>query len=410
MKKLVFILIPLLCLQTLNSQTWVRKLDGISMWSLGKDFSGNIYAGASGTVKSIYKSTNEGENWDEILSGGSSNFLSIACDSLTNVYAGNVSNGLMKSSNGGQNWTNVPVSVFNNHSVESVACGRNGYVYVGCITGGVFRSTDYGATFPVNVINTLTIVTLAVDRFNPDIIYAGASSGSPPNYGFYRSTDGGLTFSTNLNPFNIWGVAEKSNGDLYTITTSSPYPFHKSTNGGLNWSMQCTIGGAMRGLCMDLTENFYTSGNGGVFKSTNNGMSFSNFNFTYTSNQIISFQNKILAAASGTSNGGVYIYTDSLVSVKEIQNTFPERYTLFQNYPNPFNPETIIGYNLAGKSRVTLIIYDIQGRQVSVLADLIQTAGYHKEVWNASGFPSGVYYYNLNAGSYSETKKMVLVK
>ena len=410
MKKSITVLIALLCLQSLDSQTWVRKLDGISMWSLVKDFSGNIYAGASGTVKSIYKSTDGGDMWVEVLSNGASNFLSIACDSLTNVYAGNVSNGLMKSSNGGLNWTNVPVSVFNSHSVESVACGRSGYVYVGCISGGVFRSTDNGATFPVNVINTLTIVTLAVDRFNPDIIYAGASSGSPPNYGFYRSTDGGLTFSSNLNPFNIWGVAEKLNGDLYTITTSSPYPFHKSTNGGLNWSMQCTLSSAKRGLCMDLSENFYASGNGGVFKSTDDGMSFSNFNFTFTSNQIINFQNKILVAASGTSNGGVYIYTDSLVSIKEIHNTIPKKYVLYQNYPNPFNPETIISYDIAGKSRVILIIYDIQGRQVSVLVNQIQNAGNHKAVWNASDFPSGVYYYNLTADSYSETKKMVLVK
>jgi hypothetical protein len=316
----------------------------------------------------------------------------------------------MKSSNGGQNWTNVPVSVFNSHSVESVACGRNGYVYVGCISGGVFRSTDNGVTFPVNVINTLTIVTLAVDRFNPDIIYAGASSGSPPNYGFYRSTDGGLTFSSNLNPFNIWGVAEKLNGHLYTITTTSPYPFHKSTNGGLNWSIQSTISSAKRGLCMDLSENFYASGNGGVFKSTDDGMSFSNFNFTYTSNQIISFQNKILVAASGTSNGGVYIYTDSLVSIKETHNTIPGKCALYQNYPNPFNPETILSYDLRFPANVVLEIYDIKGKSISVLVNKKQVAGKYEVLWNALNFPSGVYFYRLSADSYSETRKMAVVK
>ena len=410
MKKSITVLIALLCLQSLDSQTWVRKLDGISMWSLGKDFAGNIYAGASGSVKSIYKSTNGGENWDEVLSNGASNFLSIACDSLGNVYAGNVSNGLMKSSNGGQNWTNVPVSVFNNHSVESVACGRNGYVYAGCISGGVFRSTDYGATFPVNVINTLTIVTLAVDRFNSDIIYAGASSGSPPNYGFYRSTDAGLTFSSNLNPFNIWGVVEKLNGDLYSITTSSPYPFHKSTNSGSNWSMQSTLSSAKRGLCMDLSENFYVSGNGGVFKSTDDGLTFTNFNFTYTSNQVISFQNRILVAASGTSNGGVYIYTDSLVSVKEKHNVIPEKFVLYRNYPNPFNPETILSYDLRSPALVVLEIYDIKGKSISVLVNEKQAAGKYKVLWNALNFPSGVYFYRLSADSYSETRKMALIK
>lgn len=410
MKKFITALIVLLCVQSLNSQTWVRKLDGISMWSLCRDISGNIYAGASGTVKSIYKSTNGGENWVEVLSSGASNFLSIACDSSGNVFAANISNGLMKSTNGGQNWTNVPVSVFGSHSVESVACGKNGFVYAGCINGGVFRSTDYGSTFPVNVINTLTIVTLAVDRFNPNIIYAGASSGSPPNYGFYRSTDAGLTFSTNLNPFNIWGVAEKSNGHLYTITTSSPYPFHKSTNGGLNWAMQCTLSSAKRGMCLDISEDFYVSGNGGVFKSTDDGMTFINFNFTYTSNQIICFQNKILVAASGTSNGGVYIYSDTLVSIKENQNKAPKKFTLYQNYPNPFNPETIIEYDLNITANVLLRIYDINGKFITLLVNEKQCAGNHRVKWNASNLPSGVYFYKLAAGSHSETGKMVLIK
>jgi hypothetical protein len=417
MTKLIITFIALLCLQSLNSQTWVRKLDGISMWSLGKDFAGNIYAGASGTVKSIYKSTNGGENWDEVLSNGASNFLSLACDSLGNVFAANVSNGLMKSTNGGQNWTNVPVSVFNNHSVESITCGGNGYVYVGCITGGVFRSTDYGTTFPVNVINTLTIVTLAVDRFNPNIIYAGASSGSPPNYGFYRSTDAGLTFSTNLNPYNIWGVAEKSNGHLYTITTSSPYPFHKSTDGGMNWEMQCCISGAMRGLCMDLAENFYTAGNGGVFKSTNDGTSFANFNLTYSSNQIMCFQNKIIVAASGTSNGGVYIYSDSLVVVKQISNAVPEKFELSQNYPNPFNPKSNIKFSIpktpissiAGLE-VSLAVYDILGREIEVLVNQNLNPGSYEVYWDASKYSSGVYFYKLVCGSFSKTKKMILLK
>jgi Secretion system C-terminal sorting domain len=410
MKKLVTALIALLCLQSINSQTWVRKLDGISMWSLGKDFSGNIYAGASGSVKSIYKSTNGGENWAEVLSGGTSNFLSLACDSLGNVYAGNISNGLMKSTNGGLNWTNVPVSVFNGHSVESVACGRNGYVYAGCISGGVFRSTDYGATFPVNVINTLTIVTLAVDKFNPNIIYAGASSGSPPNYGFYVSTDAGLTFGSNLNPYNIWGVEENSNGHLYTITTSAPYPFHKSTNGGLNWTAQGNLSGAMRGLCMDIAGNFYTSGNGGVFKSTNDGVSFTNFNFTYTSNQILCFQNKILVAASGTSNGGVYIYSDSLVGTKESNSSIPRKSALHQNYPNPFNPETVISYDLPYTSGAVLEVFDVNGKLISLLVNEKQTSGTHKVKWDGSEYPSGVYFYKLTADQYSDTRKMVLIK
>jgi hypothetical protein len=410
MKKIISAIIVLLCLHTANSQTWVRTLDGISMWSLAKDCSGNVYAGASGTVRSIFKSSSGGTSWDTVLSGGASNFLYIACDSLSGIYAANVSYGVMKSSNGGLNWTNIPSSVFGSQNVNSVACGRNGYVFVGTTLGGIYRSTDGGNNFTNTALQGLTIVSLAVDRFNPDIIYAGASSGSPPNYGFYRSTNGGLNFSSNLNPYNIWGIEQKSNGNLYTVTTSTGYPFDKSTNGGLNWTTMSNLSGAMRGLCIDISENIYTAGNGGVFKSTNDGTSFSNFNLTFSSNQVICFQNKILVAVSGTANGGVYVYTDSLVSVKQPFSQVPENFMLYQNYPNPFNPGTVIGYELRSTALVKLNVFDITGKFVANLVNRVQSPGYYEASFHGTNLSSGIYFYELRAGDYTSAKKMVLVK
>ena len=161
---------------------------------------------------------------------------------------------------------------------------------------------------------------------------------------------------------------------------------------------------------MDLAENFYAAGNGGVFKSTNDGTSFTNFNFTYSANQIICFQNKILVAASGTSNGGVYIYSDSLVGVKEIYNSVPDKFTLHQNYPNPFNPETVISYDLPYTSGAVLEVFDVNGKLISLLVNEKQTSGTHKVKWDGSEYPSGVYFYKLTADQYSDTRKMVLIK
>ena len=81
-----------------------------------------------------------------------------------------------------------------------------------------------------------------------------------------------------------------------------------------------------------------------------------------------------------------------------------------QNYPNPFNASTMIKYELPQQSLVTIEIYDILGRKVGMLEDRLQPAGYHKLVWHAEDLPSGVYFYKLRAGDYSETKKMVLMK
>jgi len=87
------------------------------------------------------------------------------------------------------------------------------------------------------------------------------------------------------------------------------------------------------------------------------------------------------------------------------------KFDLFQNYPNPFNPTTAIGYRLLAVSDVELGIYNMLGQKVATLVSGRQAAGYHQVEWDASGFASGIYYYQLRGGaSFIQTKKMVLLR
>jgi immune inhibitor A len=88
----------------------------------------------------------------------------------------------------------------------------------------------------------------------------------------------------------------------------------------------------------------------------------------------------------------------------------PEEFALQQNYPNPFNPTTVINYLLPIDSYVKLKVYNLLGQEVATLVDGEQLAGYHEAVWDASAVPSGVYYYKLHAGNFTEVKKMLLVR
>lgn len=90
----------------------------------------------------------------------------------------------------------------------------------------------------------------------------------------------------------------------------------------------------------------------------------------------------------------------------------PETFTLFQNYPNPFNPGTTIKYGLPHQSRITLEIFDMLGRRVTILKDEIQPAGFYEVHYEAEGLASGVYFYQLKAGgtSFVQTGRMLLVK
>jgi serine protease len=83
---------------------------------------------------------------------------------------------------------------------------------------------------------------------------------------------------------------------------------------------------------------------------------------------------------------------------------------LSQNTPNPFNPMTEIAFNLPGGAHVSLKVYDVRGQVVAVLVDRTLGAGIHTELWDGRGHPSGVYFYRLEAGAFTETRKMIMLK
>ena len=105
-------------------------------------------------------------------------------------------------------------------------------------------------------------------------------------------------------------------------------------------------------------------------------------------------------------------YNTELVDILNTKQTVaPTGYTLFQNYPNPFNPKTTIEYEVPEKSFVTIKIYDILGREVQTLVNNQEQVRYkYKVVFDASSLSSGVYFFRLQAGSFTETKKMMVLK
>lgn len=111
-------------------------------------------------------------------------------------------------------------------------------------------------------------------------------------------------------------------------------------------------------------------------------------------------------------SGIIYGLVDDTINSVSILKT--NSFDLNQNYPNPFNPATTIRYQIPISSvkdypTVKLVIYDILGREIEILIDEKQSAGYHEISWNASEFTSGIYFYKLSVGKYSMTKKMILL-
>jgi len=123
------------------------------------------------------------------------------------------------------------------------------------------------------------------------------------------------------------------------------------------------------------------------------------------------------AVSSAQASGSIRVTN---ISVTELVNTTTfvaekpagvvSTFSLAQNYPNPFNPSTNISYTVPSHQFVSLQVYDVLGRKVATLVNETKDAGTYSVRFDASSLPSGVYLYRLQAGSYSETKKLLLMK
>ncbi|HUI29150.1 MAG TPA: alpha-amylase family glycosyl hydrolase [Candidatus Acidoferrales bacterium] len=146
---------------------------------------------------------------------------------------------------------------------------------------------------------------------------------------------------------------------------------------------------------------------------------------TYYMNDVYNDSSSAVTFSGGSLNlsvtlpaygSAVYVLSDSLInlavptSVRTGDLNIPERCTLEQNYPNPFNPTTVIGYQLSVVTHVTLKVYDVLGRSVATLVNEKQGAGTHVATFDGSRLSSGVYFYRLQAGAFTDVKKLMLMK
>ena len=105
---------------------------------------------------------------------------------------------------------------------------------------------------------------------------------------------------------------------------------------------------------------------------------------------------------------------DETTGIEE-ETHLPLNYRLFQNYPNPFNPATRISYRIPGETFVELVIYNSLGQVMRTLVSGLQAEGFYNVLWDGrsdegTAVSSGIYIYSMNAGSFSSTRKMILIK
>jgi hypothetical protein len=163
-------------------------------------------------------------------------------------------------------------------------------------------------------------------------------------------------------------------------------------------------------LVAALEEYSYTTGRSlgrGVYYTTNAGASWTYAGLdSLAVKQLISYGDTTYAIT----DRGIFVVGRSGATAVQNHSTNPRSFSLFQNYPNPFNPTTTIQFSTSKLSIVNLKVFDLLGREVTTLANGEFAAGMHEVSFDASKFASGIYFYRIQAGSFTATKKLVLLK
>lgn len=316
----------------------------------------------------IYRTTNGGTNWTQVFTQPTPGFIDGIQFWNANTgfaYGDPVSArwSLWKTTNGGANWDSTGLYLPQagseagwNNALEIM--GTN--IWFGTNNTRVYRSTNFGATWSFGATTgQANSYSLA---FN--YLCLGLVGGTI----LQRTTDcGALTTLTALGTGNITGIAGAGPRFWYTRGTN----IYFSSNSGDNWSSAYT--GTANLLDIDVsTPNCCAVGWAVGANGTIVGLGF-----------------------TGIANN---------------HNQIPSEYMLMQNYPNPFNPSTMITFQIPKSGNVKLVVYDLLGREVKTLLNEFKPVGTYDVSFDAANLSSGVYFYKLESGSFTDSKKMLLVK
>jgi photosystem II stability/assembly factor-like uncharacterized protein len=418
--------------------TNVSVSDSGSAWAIGGSSNGNVIARR---VSFGY--------WDTVSTYGiNSSYLMTGIASIDNMNAwvtgyGSTNSGaqIFRTSNGGLNWsvqvnTGGNFGYFNDIRFSKINPAY-GYAWSDPPQGPgsalkIYKTSNYGANW--------TEYSVMIDSHYVGVLGSTCITDSnhawfglmPRNGGtglgkIVYTSNGGETFSVLSFNYSITAVLliEFKADNLTGIVTTPSYGsnYFRTTNGGNNWqliNMSSTFY-LTRFFNINNSNTWYACKsnivNEAIFKSTDNGLSWITMTIPETipraiANMDLVWKDNKVYAYSIANGGYVYKLADSvqLIGVNDPSSNIPTVFSLSQNYPNPFNPVTQINYTVPKTSMVKMVIYDVIGREVITLVNDVKVPGNYSVSFDGSNLASGVYFYKMISGDFTDVKKMVVLK
>lgn len=442
-------------------QSWQQYQNGIyrkDVYKLKLNNEDDIFIGSEGSGVTgygdggVFRSTDGGNSFDHIgLPVSLVKNIVFSGDSL--IFAATPS-GVQKYNRLTQKWKNLGL-----YRVEAISITPSNYLYAATRDEGLFKSTDLGETWFLTRLTTDTLMSVYnVLALNDDTLFASTQ------YNLRRSFDGGenwsrLSLVTGDNSRclsfinkTIWLTGYISNKRILFKSNNFGTSFDSIYSGFRTWDSNNAIS------VVDSVYIFLASRDinlNGIIRSIDNGLTWQQILFINSSTTVFANDEGIVITGANVSSisdtnkiyistnfGDTWSYkpqpTDFGSSISEIKQDQLDKYFigtttnglfqvdiitgiedipysnfnfyLSQNYPNPFNPTTKIQYTVDNRQFVTIKVYDVLGKEVAALVNEEKNAGNYSIDFDGSKLSSGVYFYKLQAGSFSDAKKMLLTK
>ncbi len=343
-------------------------------WALSNDY---FFNGSY-----LLKTTNGGVNWNTTRFPDTTVIISTIyfTDSLNGIATG-FSGKVLRTTNNGANWTECFIDStgcqflygfpklrinFINHTTGFLCGGQYD------IVGAVWKTTNSGDTWSTYCITAEPLFDVKAINSNKII-----SSGGDFEFGAITSTTYNSALSWTYNNTGLFGIGR----DLAFRTPSElwmPMSFAQT------WALNLDSG-STNSPWISIPAPDSTAVYAAKFLSPTFGFAFGSY-------------------------GAILRYNPAMIGITPGGSIIPKDYSLGQNYPNPFNPSTVINYKLAESEFVKISIYDLAGKLIKVFIEGNRPPGFNTFRFQNPGLASGVYIYKIDAGNFTESKKMVLIK
>lgn len=418
----ILLFVVLVCLfQTTQAQEWTPVLT-TQEWSpiAGMHFTESGSGVAIRYNSNILVTSNGGSAWQTAnINGTYISHLVFAPNSDTGYcYFSYMNSVLYRTTNKGATWSAVGTGITSRVYKFVFTDGQVGYA---ATYDGLYKTTDAGAHWNRNPYFPSSS---AADVF--DVCFSSKQKGfllahptGSTQATLHVTSDAGASWDT------LYQTGSLTVNNIYFSDEAIGYmidgnELFRTDNGGANWQIQhqAAANVSLRAIGFNqagigLVAGYKEGSNRGVYllETIDNGLQWTEVSTATIDSGYAPLEVQVLSEKAYVNTGNaIYSLAMQHTGMNGGPTSLPEHFVLSQNFPNPFNPVTRINFSVTQSTWVKLRVFDSAGKEIAILVNGVKMAGEHSVDFNALKLPSGMYFYTMQAGDFTETKKMILVK